>query len=61
LIDQRGLGHRFGQKGQGGRRKPDIGTVKAFKRALTAARSIAYLREGQSGLAMMKAQGMESG
>lgn len=30
--------------------KPDISSVEAFKRALLNARSIAYLREGQSGV-----------
>ena len=35
--------------------KPDVSTVEAFKRALTAAKSIAYLKEGQSGLAVAKA------
>jgi molybdate transport system substrate-binding protein len=30
--------------------KPDISSVEAFKRALLAARSIAYLKEGQSGV-----------
>jgi molybdate transport system substrate-binding protein len=30
--------------------KPDVSTVEAFKRALTQARSIAYLKEGQSGI-----------
>src|SRR5215469_4548349 len=35
--------------------KPDVSTVEAFKRTLIAARSIAYLKEGQSGLAVAKA------
>jgi molybdate transport system substrate-binding protein len=30
--------------------KPDIGSVEAFKRALLNARSIGYLKEGQSGV-----------
>lgn len=30
--------------------KPDVGSVEAFKRALLRARSIAYLKEGQSGV-----------
>jgi molybdate transport system substrate-binding protein len=30
--------------------KPDVSSVDAFKRALIAARSIAYLKEGQSGV-----------
>jgi molybdate transport system substrate-binding protein len=30
--------------------KPDIGSVEAFKRALINAKSIAYLKEGQSGV-----------
>jgi molybdate transport system substrate-binding protein len=30
--------------------KPDVGSVDAFKRALLRARSIAYLKEGQSGV-----------
>jgi molybdate transport system substrate-binding protein len=30
--------------------KPDISTVEAFKRALLSAKSIAYLKEGQSGI-----------
>jgi molybdate transport system substrate-binding protein len=30
--------------------KPDIGSVDAFKRALLEAKSIAYLREGPSGV-----------
>ena len=33
-----------------GARKPDVSSVDAFKRALLAARSIAYLKEGQSGV-----------
>jgi molybdate transport system substrate-binding protein len=34
-----------------GARKPDITTVDAFKRALAGARSIAYVKEGASGVA----------
>jgi molybdate transport system substrate-binding protein len=30
--------------------KPDVSTVEAFKRALMQARSVAYLKEGQSGI-----------
>ena len=30
--------------------KPDVSSVEAFKRALLAARSVAYLKEGQSGV-----------
>jgi molybdate transport system substrate-binding protein len=33
-----------------GAAKPDLGSVEAFKRALLAAKSIAYLKEGQSGI-----------
>jgi molybdate transport system substrate-binding protein len=33
-----------------GRPKPDVSSVDAFKRALLRARSIAYLKEGQSGV-----------
>ena len=33
-----------------GAAKPDIGSVEAFKSALLKAKSIAYLREGQSGI-----------
>ena len=35
-----------------GANRPDVSTVDAFKRALLAARSIAYLKEGQSGVYM---------
>ena len=35
-----------------GARRPDISTVDAFKRTLLGARSIAYLKEGQSGVYM---------
>jgi molybdate transport system substrate-binding protein len=34
-----------------GARKPDIATVEAFKRSLLAAKSIAYAKEGASGVA----------
>ena len=34
--------------------KPDIGSVEAFKRALLAAKSIAYLREGPSGVYLVE-------
>ena len=34
--------------------KPDVGTVETFKHALVAAKSIAYLKEGQSGLQIAK-------
>lgn len=33
-----------------GATKPDVSSVNAFKRALLAARSVAYLKEGQSGV-----------
>ena len=33
-----------------GARKPDVGTVEAFKRALLGAKSIAYAKEGASGV-----------
>lgn len=33
-----------------GAAKPDVSTVDSFRRALTSARSIAYLKEGQSGV-----------
>ena len=33
-----------------GAAKPDLGSVEAFKRALLDAKSIAYLKEGQSGI-----------
>ena len=33
-----------------GASKPDVSSVDAFKRALLAARSVAYLKEGQSGV-----------
>jgi molybdate transport system substrate-binding protein len=33
-----------------GAREPDVGSLEAFTRALLNARSIAYLREGQSGI-----------
>ena len=35
-----------------GASKPDVSSVEAFKRALLGARSIAYLKEGQSGVYM---------
>jgi molybdate transport system substrate-binding protein len=34
--------------------KPDIGTPEAFKKTLLAAKSIAYSKEGQSGIAMAR-------
>ncbi len=40
----------IGVQVRAGAPKPDIGTVEAFKRALLDARSIAYLKEGQSGV-----------
>jgi molybdate transport system substrate-binding protein len=45
----------IGVEVQAGAAKPDVSTVDAFKRTLIAAKSIAYLREGQSGLAVAKA------
>jgi len=40
----------IGVQVRAGASKPDVSTVEAFKRALLNARSIAYLREGQSGV-----------
>ena len=40
----------IGVQVRAGAPKPDVSTVEAFKRALLNARSIAYLREGQSGV-----------
>ena len=40
----------IGVQVRAGARKPDISTVEAFKRALLDAKSIAYLKEGQSGV-----------
>jgi molybdate transport system substrate-binding protein len=40
----------IGVEVRAGAPKPDVSTVDAFKRALIAAKSIAYLKEGQSGL-----------
>jgi molybdate transport system substrate-binding protein len=40
----------IGVEVRAGAPKPDIGTVEAFKHALLAAKSIAYLKEGQSGV-----------
>ena len=37
-----------------GARKPDIGTVESFKRALLAAKSIAYTEQGASGIYFSK-------
>jgi molybdate transport system substrate-binding protein len=45
----------LGVEVKAGAPKPDVSTVDAFKRALLAAKSIAYLKEGQSGLAVAKA------
>jgi molybdate transport system substrate-binding protein len=45
----------IGVEAKAGAPKPDIGSVEAFKRALLAAKSIAYLKQGQSGLAVAKA------
>lgn len=44
----------IGVEVKAGAPKPDVGTVEAFKRTLIAAKSIAYLKEGQSGLAVAK-------
>src|SRR5260370_30511993 len=38
-----------------GTRRPDIGTVDAFNRALPRAKSIAYAQEGASGVACLPA------
>ena len=40
----------IGVQVRAGAPKPDVSTVDAFKRALLNARSIAYLKEGQSGI-----------
>jgi molybdate transport system substrate-binding protein len=40
----------IGVEVRAGAPKPDVSTVEAFKRALIAAKSIGYLKEGQSGL-----------
>jgi molybdate transport system substrate-binding protein len=40
----------IGVEVRAGAPRPDVSTVDAFKRALVAAKSIAYLKEGQSGL-----------
>jgi molybdate transport system substrate-binding protein len=40
----------IGVEVRSGAPKPDVSTVDAFKRALLAAKSIAYLKEGQSGI-----------
>jgi molybdate transport system substrate-binding protein len=40
----------IGVEVRAGTPKPDISTVEAFKRALLSAKSIAYLKEGQSGI-----------
>lgn len=40
----------IGVQVRAGAPKPDIGSVEAFKRALLNAKSIAYLKEGQSGV-----------
>ena len=40
----------IGVQVRAGAPKPDIGSVEAFKRALLNARSIGYLKEGQSGV-----------
>ncbi|HEY6256829.1 MAG TPA: substrate-binding domain-containing protein [Xanthobacteraceae bacterium] len=44
----------LGVEVKAGTPKPDVSTVEAFKRTLLAAKSIAYLKEGQSGLAVAK-------
>jgi molybdate transport system substrate-binding protein len=44
----------IGVEVKAGAAKPDVSTVEAFKQALLKAKSIAYLREGQSGLAVAK-------
>lgn len=45
----------LGVEVKAGAPKPDVSSVEAFKHALLAAKSIAYLKEGQSGLAVAKA------
>ncbi|HLH94640.1 MAG TPA: molybdate ABC transporter substrate-binding protein [Xanthobacteraceae bacterium] len=45
----------IGVEVKAGAAKPDVSTVEAFRGALIAAKSIAYLREGQSGIAVAKA------
>jgi molybdate transport system substrate-binding protein len=44
----------LGVEVKAGAPKPDVSTVEAFKSAFLAAKSIAYLREGQSGLQIAK-------
>jgi molybdate transport system substrate-binding protein len=44
----------LGVEVKAGAPRPDVSTVEAFKSALLAAKSIAYLREGQSGLQVAK-------
>lgn len=44
----------IGVEVRAGAPKPDIGSVDAFKRALLNAKSIAYLKEGQSGVYLEK-------
>ena len=44
----------IGVEVRAGAPKPDIGSVDAFKRALLNAKSIAYLKEGQSGIYLEK-------
>lgn len=44
----------IGVEVRAGAPKPDVSTVDAFKRTLMAAKSIAYLKEGQSGLYVAK-------
>ena len=45
----------IGVEVKAGAAKPDVSTVDAFKQTLLAAKSIAYLKEGQSGIAVAKA------
>ena len=45
----------IGVEVRAGAAKPDVSTVEAFKQSLMAAKSIAYLKEGQSGIAVAKA------
>jgi molybdate transport system substrate-binding protein len=41
--------------------KPDLGTPESFKQALLDAKSVAYAKEGQTALPVLKTAGMEPG